>query len=206
MSHSKHRHQSHYQLLAVESQSIADHGKGVAVDYAIHPSPFGPLFVALANGDIHRLAFSANEYAELAVIQHYWPDATFHHTLTSTGQALRKAIACENAVKEMVSLRVKGTEFQHRVWQALLTIPCGELRSYQQVAEQIGQGRACRAVGSAIGANPVAWLIPCHRVIRANGEYGQYHWGADIKRAMIETETIKASADKSQPSSFAANF
>jgi len=90
-----------------------------------------------------------------------------------------------------IKLHLKGTSFQLKVWQALLAIPTGGLSTYASVAGVIGQPTASRAVGSAVGDNPVAFLIPCHRVIKSTGEFGQYHWGADRKSAIIGWEAAK---------------
>ena len=86
---------------------------------------------------------------------------------------------------------VCGTNFQLRVWRALLEVPCGCLVSYGQLASAIGQPNAARAVGSAVGANPLAYLIPCHRVIRETGVLGEYRWGRERKRALVAWETLK---------------
>jgi len=90
-----------------------------------------------------------------------------------------------------IKLHLKGTDFQLKVWEILLKVPIGQLETYGHIAERIQNPKASRAVGSAIGDNPVAFLIPCHRVIQANGAFGQYHWGATRKAAMIGWEAVK---------------
>ena len=95
-----------------------------------------------------------------------------------------------NRLKE-IKLHLKGTDFQIKVWNALLKIPAGSLATYADVAARINNPKACRAVGTAIGENPVAFLIPCHRVIRSSGEFGNYHWGEVRKTAMIGWEAAR---------------
>lgn len=92
--------------------------------------------------------------------------------------------------KELVRLCPQGTSFQQSVWKALLDIPQGETRTYAQIADAIGRPKAVRAVGTAIGANPIAYLIPCHRVVRADGGLGGYRWGLAIKQKMLQTEGV----------------
>lgn len=87
-----------------------------------------------------------------------------------------------------VPLDLVGTPFQLKVWQALLTIPPGQTRSYQQIAQQINQPKAVRAVGTAIGKNPISWVVPCHRVVRSNGDIGQYYWGPALKQQLLQDE------------------
>lgn len=89
-------------------------------------------------------------------------------------------------------LDLLGTPFQLKVWQALLTIPQGQTRSYQQIAQQINRPKAVRAVGTAIGKNPVSWIVPCHRVVRSNGQVGQYYWGSKLKQQLLQHESANA--------------
>jgi AraC family transcriptional regulator of adaptative response/methylated-DNA-[protein]-cysteine methyltransferase len=94
----------------------------------------------------------------------------------------------ENTASKTIALHVKGTEFQLKVWAALLEIPFGELSNYGEIAQQIGHSKASRAVGTAIGSNPIALLIPCHRVVQANGKLGGFKWGLERKAAIIAWE------------------
>jgi AraC family transcriptional regulator of adaptative response/methylated-DNA-[protein]-cysteine methyltransferase len=93
-------------------------------------------------------------------------------------------------------LHLKGTPFQIKVWETLLKVPMGDLTTYGEIAHQIDEPRAMRAVGSAVGHNPVAFLIPCHRVIRSDGQVGEYHWGSTRKQAMIGWEATKLAAGR----------
>ena len=98
------------------------------------------------------------------------------------------------AKEKKIKLLLKGSKFQVKVWEALLKIPFGSVSTYKNIADTVGQPGAVRAVGSAVGANPVAFIIPCHRVIRSEGSIGEYHWGATRKKAMIGWEKAKASS------------
>ena len=116
-----------------------------------------------------------------------WSNATIKNNQHSTGMVIGQIFE-ESLQRKELKLLLKGTKFQLKVWEALLRIPFGSVSSYQNIATSIGQLGAIRAVGSAVGANPVAFIIPCHRVIRSQGLIGQYHWGTVRKTAMIGWE------------------
>ncbi|KZY65574.1 6-O-methylguanine DNA methyltransferase [Oleiphilus sp. HI0085] len=166
-------------------------GQGVQIDYGFHPSPFGYCLLALTQRGLCKLAFldSLELQAEgLAEMKREWPHAELKQNQASTLTTLKRIFDSGPANENKLNLLCKGTPFQLLVWEALLKIPEGELRSYQQVAEQINQPNATRAVASAIAKNNIAYLIPCHRVIRSTGEINQYRWGAERKKAMISLE------------------
>lgn len=151
-------------------------------------SPAGPLIAMGAGGVVWALGLAA-EMGEAAVrsdLARRWPAAT----LVEAPEALVPAITALLTGRGEIRVRLVGTQFQNRVWRALLDVPPGEVISYSALAEAIGQPLASRAVGAAVGQNPVSWIVPCHRVARASGEAGGYHWGTTVKRALLEIERI----------------
>lgn len=161
-------------------------GEGVTIRWAITATSLGPILVAATDKGVCRLAFG-EDAADLAG---RFPRAR----LEEGGESFRQLVTAVVASVEdpgkggMIPLDVRGTAFQERVWQALRAIPPGETRSYAELAAAAGHPRAVRAAGSANGANPVAVLIPCHRVVRGDGTLGGYAWGEERKRALLERE------------------
>lgn len=179
-------------LEAATPGEIRSGGAGLRIEYGVHPSPFGLAFIAQSSRGICHLGF-ADDWSEQdieTVLSALWPNAGFVRKQSSTGENIARIFNddSENKNSADILLHVNGSDFQLKVWQALLEIPPGSVRTYQQIAEFIGRQKANRAVGSAVGKNPVAYLIPCHRVIRANGEFGQYHWGAVRKQSLLLKE------------------
>jgi AraC family transcriptional regulator of adaptative response/methylated-DNA-[protein]-cysteine methyltransferase len=167
-------------------------GSGVTIRYGFHPTPFGECLIAVTSRGVCHLAFVQRDdrRAALDVLAREWPEAE----LVPDQQATRKAAAQAfpppgSSPVPALSLHVRGTNFQLKVWRALLAIPVGSVTTYGDLAAAIGDPKASRAVGTAVGSNPVSYLIPCHRVIRATGELGGYAWGPDRKRAMLALET-----------------
>lgn len=166
-------------------------GQGIQINYGIHPSPFGLSLIASTQRGLCKLTFFDELNAEDEVTQELyqeWPNAEIQRNQALTEEALNNIF---DRQKNSVPILCKGTPFQLLVWEALLKIPEGELCSYQQVAEQIGKPKATRAVASAIAKNNIAYLIPCHRVIRSTGEINQYRWGAERKQALLGMECCK---------------
>ena len=189
----------HDLLVACEAVSPGEHrthGRGVEIRYGWAPTPFGEALVGLTARGICKLAFVAGEgrralHEELAA---EWPLATLHRDDDAAIAAARRVFQATRP-SDPVHVWVKGSNFQIKVWEALLRISPGELVSYGDIARAIGAPRAARAVGTAIGANPVAVLIPCHRVIRANGDLGDYRWGIERKATLIAREgAVRAGA------------
>lgn len=156
--------------------------------YGFVRTPLGRCLLAVSAGRVGYLAFAApgsdaNLLADLAA---RWPGASLQHAPQQAEAAATAIFAPPGARPAAVKLLVRGTPFQLEVWRALLDIPSGTQCTYAEVARRVGRPRASRAVGSAIGANPIAWLIPCHRVIRSDGQLGGYRWGATMKRACLD--------------------
>lgn len=170
------------------------HGKGLAIQYASCSSPFGQCFVASTDRGICQLAFydQKNQRKELEEQLHRdWCEAEILQAPESIEQYATQIFG-KPRTKSSLKLLLKGSKFQLKVWEALLAIPKGKVLSYQQVAAMIGSPSATRAVASAIAKNNIGYLIPCHRVIRASGEFSNYRWGKTRKLAMLGWEASKA--------------
>lgn len=180
---------------AMTPGEVARSGAGLDIRYGVHESPFGPCLIAQTARGVCALRFLGDEGADatLAELREEWTGATFSEDRAAT-VATRDRIFAPDAQRngEGLSVLVKGTNFQVRVWEALLRVPPGRVTTYGQVADWIGNPRAVRAVGSAVGGNPVAYLIPCHRVIRKSGAVGGYRYGSARKRAMLAWEAARA--------------
>lgn len=166
-------------------------GKNLKINYYYSPSLFGEMLIASTGKGICYLAFSFDKLQMLKELKELFPSAAFAE---QTDELIEKVFHFfEENLKnpKSITLHLKGTEFQLKVWETLLKIPEGELSTYGAIAEQIHNPKATRAVGSAVGDNPVSYLIPCHRVIRSTGVLGQYHWGPALKKAMIGWEAVR---------------
>ena len=171
-------------------------GSGMALAYGLFDSPFGTYVLGVINGKIALLHFLTEGENPEHILKTAWPEAvltlapkTIQPLADQIFPADKSAITDQMAQKLPVLLR--GSTFQLKVWEALLKIPEGQLVSYDQIAEAIGQPTASRAVGTAIGSNPVGYLIPCHRVIKKTGLFGGYRWGAERKQAMLGWEAAR---------------
>ncbi|MXV15738.1 methylated-DNA--[protein]-cysteine S-methyltransferase [Hufsiella ginkgonis] len=169
-------------------------GEQLKINYSFAESPFGTLLVAATAKGICYMAFAdEGQEAAFAGLQRQFPNATYQHLLDTVQQNALFIFTQDWSRLNEIRLHLKGTSFQVKVWETLLKIPMGGLTTYSKIAEEIQHPKASRAVGSAVGDNPVALLIPCHRVIRATGETGQYHWGSQRKSAMIGWEASRVS-------------
>ena len=166
-------------------------GEMLAINYSFAESPFGKIVVAATAKGICYMAFADNEAKTFAELKKLYPNATYHQVVDRIQQnALFIFTKDWNKLNE-IKLHVKGSGFQLKVWETLLKIPVGQLSTYGSIASKIEKPSASRAVGTAIGDNPVAFIIPCHRVIQSTGSFGQYHWGSTRKTAMIGWEAAK---------------
>lgn len=167
-------------------------GAGLQIHYGSCPSPYGLCFIAANHRGICKIAFFDEQETEtnlLAELQAEWAAAELIRDDQRAASLYASAFAAKSdSTEKPITLLLKGTEFQMKVWEALLTIPSGEVCSYQQLAESMGSPSSTRAVASAIARNNIAYLIPCHRVIRGTGEFSQYRWGAERKQAMLLQE------------------
>lgn len=163
-------------------------GANLFVNYSFAESPFGNLLVASTPKGICHLTFADDQPMALQQLQNTFPNARYQQMADMIQQDALQIFTHDWRQLNKIKLHLKGTEFQLKVWESLLKIPWGGLSTYGRIANQIGYPKAPRAVGTAIGDNPVAFLIPCHRVIQSSGGFGQYHWGALRKQAIIGWE------------------
>ena len=170
-------------------------GADLEINYSFAESPFGEMLVASTAKGICYMAFvdqarlgASQQFADL---QSRFPNARFRQVTDLTQQNALYIFTQDWSRLHEIKLHLKGTEFQLKVWETLLKIPMGGLTTYKDIAGRIGNPQASRAVGTAVGDNPVAFLIPCHRVIQSTGLIGQYHWGASRKTAMIGWEAAR---------------
>jgi len=166
-------------------------GENLHINYSFAESPFGNIIVASTTKGICHIAFYDDENIALANLQHQFPAAQYQQILDKEQQNALYIFNHDWSKLHQIKLHLKGTDFQLKVWEALLKIPMGKLATYGNIAEQLQNPNASRAVGTAIGDNPVAFLIPCHRVIQSSGALGGYHWGVNRKTAMIGWEAAK---------------
>ncbi len=175
---------------AVTPSEYKQAGRGLDIAYGIHATPFGEAFIAITARGVCKLSFIDQETkASLCQqTQAAWPEATLHEDTQATAAMIKKMFYQMPDNTTPLALLIKGTNFQLNVWQALLNIKPGNVATYKQIAKSIGKPKASRAVGTAIAANPVAVIIPCHRVIRQNGALGEYRWGPTRKHAILSRE------------------
>lgn len=170
-------------------------GENLAINYSYAESPFGNILVASTPKGICHMAFADDEQQALQELQQNFANAQFRQVVDIIQQNALYIFTQDWKKINQVKLHLKGTDFQIKVWDTLLKIPMGRLATYGSIAEEINNPKASRAVGSAIGDNPVAFLIPCHRVIQSTGTIGQYHWGSTRKTMMIGWEAAKINAE-----------
>jgi AraC family transcriptional regulator of adaptative response/methylated-DNA-[protein]-cysteine methyltransferase len=170
-------------------------GADLTIQYGIHPTPFGDCLVAMTERGICELSFLGPDSSRelLNELKRRWPKARFQNAPHATRATARRVFnqAPDRPVGP-VDLFVQGTNFQIKVWEALLRVPAGAVISYQDLARRAGCQRALRAVASAVARNPIAYLIPCHRVIRKSGVIGEYRWGGARKKALIAWEAARS--------------
>lgn len=171
-------------------------GAGVRLDYGWHGTPFGEILLAVHEQGLCGASFvSDSRERALEEMRDRWPAASFVRGTQTTAPIAAELVRRMRGQREApLHVVLRGTPFQMKVWRALLTIPEGAVVSYGDLASRLQEKSAARAVGSAVGQNPIAYLIPCHRVLRATGEVGDYHWGPERKRALLAMETLRAAS------------
>ncbi len=175
---------------AVTPNEFKTKGEGIEIEYGIHNTPFGECLIAATERGICSMNFVENNLDILLTeLQSHWENASIKKNQQQT-KIIAQTIF-DAKTKSKLNLLVKGTKFQIKVWEALLKIPFGSVASYQTIANSIGNSNSTRAIGTAIGSNTVAYLIPCHRVIRQEAIIGQYRWGSLRKTALIGWERTK---------------
>lgn len=182
-----HDHFVHF--YAMTPKQVREQGAGIKISHGFYDSPFGECHIALTDKGICWLAFTGPVSRENAIgqLQQEWKNAKLQRDDQHHQQFIDSIFDASTAQKPLF-LHIKGTNFQLRVWEALLKIPGGQCCRYQDIAKLVDAPHAARAVGTAIGRNPVSWLIPCHRVIRASGVVGHYRWGKTRKQSLLVWE------------------
>ncbi|MBW2430894.1 MAG: bifunctional helix-turn-helix domain-containing protein/methylated-DNA--[protein]-cysteine S-methyltransferase [Deltaproteobacteria bacterium] len=179
---------------AVTPGEFKTKGEGVAITYGFHPSPFGKCLLAITGRGICGLYFvkNGNQRDVFAEFKQYWQKAALIEDPSATGPLIPLIFNPSLGKKrEPLHLILKGTNFQIKVWEALTKIPFGMVVTYEDVAMQVGIPKATRAVGTAVGHNPISYIIPCHRVIRKNAEFGNYGSGPARKKAILGWEAAR---------------
>jgi AraC family transcriptional regulator of adaptative response/methylated-DNA-[protein]-cysteine methyltransferase len=181
-------------VYAVTPGELGEAGEGLTIRYGVHPSPFGDCLLAITGKGVCGLEFLSGRTVGNAVetLRERWGNASFVEDPKATKTVMSRIFApSRRGNLPPLNVLVKGTNFQVRVWEALVRIPPGCADSYSELATRIDAPGAGRAVGSALARNPVAFLIPCHRVIRKTGAFGEYHWGEARKKALLAWEAAK---------------
>ncbi|MFN3848053.1 MAG: methylated-DNA--[protein]-cysteine S-methyltransferase [Spirosomataceae bacterium] len=184
----------HDLFVNVEGMTPAEYkngGQNLNINYSFAESPFGNIIVASTQKGICYMAFYDYEMGGLGELKSRFPNATFNQKLDLIQQNALFIFQNDWSKLHQIKLHLKGTDFQLKVWETLLKIPIGHLSTYGTIAERIEKPNASRAVGTAIGSNPVAFLIPCHRVIQSTGHLGGYMWGTTRKTAIIGWESAR---------------
>jgi AraC family transcriptional regulator of adaptative response/methylated-DNA-[protein]-cysteine methyltransferase len=177
---------------AMTPGEYARKGKDLTISWGWFDCPFGEVLVMGTDRGICGIAFAAEQGRDrtLADMRGRWPAAVFREDRGTLADWVSAAFGGGPRHAD-VALHLIGAPFQIKVWEALMTIPSGHVTTYTEIARKIGNAKAVRAVGTAVGRNPISWLIPCHRALRRDGELGGYHWGLPLKRAMLAYESAR---------------
>ena len=177
---------------AMTPGEFARRGEGLSVRWGWFDSPFGAMLAMGTERGLCGLAFAAEcgREAAFADLRGRWPYAAF----AEEPDALRPWVEAALCRRGRTQLLLAGGPFQIKVWEALLAIPAGHVCTYSDLARAAGRPKAARAAGTAVGRNPIAWLIPCHRALRKSGGLGGYHWGLPVKRSMLAWEAVRRDA------------
>lgn len=190
----------HDLFVKIEGMSPAEYkngGKSLNINYSFSETPFGKVITASTEKGICYMAFENDKETALGDLKSKFPNASF---LEKQNEIQINALSIFNkdwTKLNTIKLHLKGTDFQLKVWESLLTIPMGKLSTYGNLADKIGHSKASRAVGTAIGSNPVAFLIPCHRVIQSSGNIGGYRWGSERKQLIVGWESSRVYTENS---------
>lgn len=189
----------HDLFVNIEGMTPAEYKNGginLKISYSFAVTPFGPLLIASTQKGVCWMAFYEDELTALDLLRQKFPNASFQLKNEAYQDSALQIFQDDWTKIPKIRLHLKGTDFQMKVWEALLKIPMGQLATYGSVAQQISNPAASRAVGTAIGSNPIAFLIPCHRVIQSTGHFGGYMWGPIRKTAIIGWECAKTEQTK----------
>ncbi|ABG30632.1 6-O-methylguanine DNA methyltransferase [Roseobacter denitrificans] len=178
---------------AMSPGEFARKGAGLTIYWGWFESPFGPAIVMGTEKGICGMGFAAEMGAETAFedLAARWPQASYVEDPMMLRPWVLQAFGAKDGALDTTPLFLIGAPFQIKVWEALLSIPTGHVTTYSEIAQAVGAPRAVRAVGTAVGRNPISWIIPCHRALRKSGGLGGYHWGIPMKRAMLAYEAVE---------------
>jgi AraC family transcriptional regulator of adaptative response/methylated-DNA-[protein]-cysteine methyltransferase len=181
---------------AMSPGEFARQGDGLTLRWGWFDSPFGPALVMGSEHGICGIGFASetSEDATMEDLKSRWPKAQFVEDKDMLRGWVETAFGASSDPDAKAPLYLIGAPFQIKVWEALLSIPSGQVTTYSEIAKSVGNPKAVRAVGTAVGRNPIGWLIPCHRALRKSGGLGGYHWGLPVKRAMLAYETAHKDA------------
>ncbi len=185
----------HDLFVKIESMTPGEYkngGENLSIYYSFEESLFGKILVASTSKGICAITFVDDEASSIDEIKKRYPKANFENLYSPIHSQVAAIFQNNIDLLPEIKLHIQASEFQLKVWEALLKIPSGKLSTYGQIAENIQNPNAARAVGTAIGSNPIAFLIPCHRVIQSTGNTGGYMWGTDRKTAILGWEAAKA--------------
>jgi AraC family transcriptional regulator of adaptative response/methylated-DNA-[protein]-cysteine methyltransferase len=167
------------------------HGRGLNIQYGFHDCPFGRALILITNEGLAGLAFAdyGKEQSALEDMKSRWPEATYVENQQATAAYAKRIFESERWKPDQpLKIVFIGSDFEIRVWETILRIPFGKASTYSDIACHIGKPKAARAVGSAVGKNPISFVVPCHRVLEKSGGLGGYHWGLTRKRAILGWE------------------
>ena len=167
------------------------HGRGLNISYGFHDCPFGRALILITSEGLAGLAFAdhGKEKSALADMTSRWPEATYVENQQATAAYAKRIFESERWQPDQpLKIVFIGSDFEIRVWETILRIPFGKASTYSDIASHIGKPKAARAVGSAVGKNPISFVVPCHRVLEKSGGLGGYHWGLTRKRAILGWE------------------
>ena len=167
------------------------HGRGLSISYGFHDCPFGRALILITSEGLAGLAFAdhGKEKSALADMTARWPEATYVENQQATAAYAKRIFESERWKPDQpLKIVFIGTDFEIRVWETILRIPFGKASTYSDIASHIGKPKAARAVGTAVGKNPISFVVPCHRVLEKSGGLGGYHWGLTRKRAILGWE------------------
>lgn len=184
----------HDLFINIEGMTPAEYkneGSYLTINYSFALSPFGEIIVASTPKGICHMSFAEDHQEAIKNLTSIFPKANYQNSVDEIQKNAIRIFNLDWESLDKIKLHIKGSDFQIKVWQALLNIPMGQLSSYQNIANLISNPKASRAVGNAVGQNPVAYLIPCHRIIQSTGALGDYHWGHIRKTSMIGWEAAK---------------
>jgi AraC family transcriptional regulator of adaptative response/methylated-DNA-[protein]-cysteine methyltransferase len=167
------------------------HGRGLNIEYGFHDCPFGRALILITSEGLAGLAFAdhGKEKSALADMTSRWPEATYVENQQATAAYAKRIFELESWKPDQpLKIVFIGSDFEIRVWETILRIPFGKASTYSDIASHIGKPKAARTVGSAVGKNPISFVVPCHRVLEKSGGLGGYHWGLTRKRAILGWE------------------